>query len=89
MDYSINLKRRRDSGDSVAGEGDKKHIKGPTQETQTQSQTPSQPQQKGEKKIERPAQIIPPRQKHQNTPSTPLWLPTFPQITFTLTHHNP
>ena len=68
MDCSINLKRRRDSGDSVAGEGEKKHIKGLTQETQTQSQTPSQPQQKGEK-IERPAQIIPPPQKPQNTPA--------------------
>ncbi len=68
MDYSINLKRRRDSDDSVAGEGEKKHIKGPHQETPTQSQTPSQPQQKGEK-IERPAQIIPPPQKHQNTPA--------------------
>ena len=62
------LKRRRDSGDSMAGEGEKKHIKGPTQESQTQSQTPSQPQQKGEK-IERPAQIIPPPQKPQNTPA--------------------
>ncbi len=68
MDYSINLKRRRDSDDSVAGEGEKKHIKGPHQETPTQSQTPSQPQEKGEK-IERPAQIIPPPQKHQNTPA--------------------
>ena len=68
MDYSINLKRRRDSDDSVAGEGEKKHIKGPAKETQTQSQTPSQPQQKGEK-TERPAQIIPPPQKHPNTPA--------------------
>ena len=68
MDYSINLKRRRDSDDSVAGEGEKKHIKGPAKETQTQSQTPSQPQEKGEK-TERPAQIIPPPQKHQNTPA--------------------
>ena len=70
MDCSINLKRRRDSGESVAGEGEKKHIKGPTQESPTQSQTPSQPQEKGEKKkIERPAQIIPPPQKPQNTPA--------------------
>ena len=68
IDFSVNLKRRRDSGDSVAGEGEKKHIKGPTQETQTQSQIPSQPQQKGEN-IERPAQIIPPPQKPQNTPA--------------------
>ena len=41
MDCSINLKRRRDSGDSVAGEGEKKHIKGPTQETKTQPPPPS------------------------------------------------
>ena len=60
MDCSINLKRRRDSGESVAGEGEKKHIKGPLQETKTQSQTRSLPQHKGEKKTERPAQIIPP-----------------------------
>ena len=32
MDYSINLKRRRDSDDSVAGEGEKKHIKGQAKE---------------------------------------------------------
>ena len=69
MDCSMNLKRRSDSGDSVAGEGEKKHIKGPTQESQTQSQTPSQPQEKREKKIERPAQIIPPPQKPQSTPA--------------------
>ena len=68
MDCSNNLKRWRDSGGSVAGEGEKKHIKGPTQETQTQSKTPSQPQEKGEN-IERPAQIIPPPQKPQNTPA--------------------
>ena len=78
MDYSINLKRRRDSDDSVAGEGEKKHIKGPAKETQTQSQTPSQPQQKGEK-IERPAQIIPPPQKHQNTPAHPSDFPLSPK----------
>ena len=60
MDYSINLKRRRDSGDSVAGEGEKKHIKGPTQETPTQSQTPSQPQEKGEKKLkDQPKSFLP------------------------------
>ncbi len=76
MDYSTNLKRRRDSGDSTIEEAGKKHIKKPPQtETQTQSQTPSLPQPKGEKKItrpERPAQIIPPPQ------STPAHLPDFP-----------
>ena len=75
MDCTINLKRRRDSGDSVAGEGEKKHVKGPHQETETQSQMPSLPQHKGEKKKERSAQIIPPPQKHQNTP---LHLSDFP-----------
>ena len=69
MDCTINLKRRRDSGDSVAGEGEKKHVKGPHQETETQSQMPSLPQHKGEKKKERSAQIIPPPQKPQNTPA--------------------
>ena len=69
MDCTINLKRRRDSGDSVAGEGEKKHIKGPHQEIETQSQMPSLTQHKGEKKKERSAQIIPPPQKHQNTPA--------------------
>ena len=76
MDYSTNLKRRRDSGNSIIEEAGKKHIKKPPQtETQTQSQTPSLPQPKGEKKItrpERPAQIIPPPQ------STPAHLPDFP-----------
>ena len=75
MDYSTNLKRRRDSGDSIIEEGER-HIKKPPQtETQTQSQTPSLTQPKGEKKItrpERPAQIIPPPQ------STPAHLPDFP-----------
>ena len=85
MDYSTNLKRRRDSGDSLAEEGEKKHIKKPSQkptdETGTHSQTPSQPQPKGKEKskspvpAERPAQIIPPPQK-QNT--TPVHLTEFP-----------
>ena len=55
MYYSINLKRRRDSGDLLAEEGEKKHIKKPPQKptgkTGTHSQTPSLPQPKGKEKI--------------------------------------
>ena len=78
MDYSTNLKRRRDSGDLLAEEGGKKHIKKPpqkpTDETGTHSQTPSLPQPKGKEKskspvpAERPARIIPPPQKQKTTP---------------------
>ena len=90
MDYSTNLKRRRDSGDSVAEEGEKKHIKKPSQkptdETGTHSQTPSQPQPKGKEKskspvpAERPAQIIPPPQKQKTTPVHPTEIPPSPSL---------
>ena len=50
MEFSVNLKRRRDSGDSLKEEGEKKHIKKPPQETKIHSQTPSLAQPKGEKK---------------------------------------
>ena len=70
MDYSINLKRRRDSGDSITEEGGK-NIKKPPQVKAKQSQTPSSPKPKGEKNI-RPAQIIPPQQ------STPAHISGFP-----------
>ena len=79
MDYSINLKQRRDSGDSLAEEGENKHIKKPpqkpTDETGTHSQTPYLPQPKGKEKsklpvpADRPAQIIAPQQKQKNTPA--------------------
>ena len=77
MDTAVNLKRRRDSGDSSKEEGDKKHLKKPTPkpakepENGFQLQTPLLPQPK-EKKIkspDQPAQIIPPLQKTQNTPA--------------------
>ena len=91
MDYSANLKRRRDNGDSLAEEGEKKHIKKtppkPTDETGTHFQTPSQPQPQGKEKIskspvpaERPAQIIPPPQKQKPTPAHLTEFPLSPSL---------
>ena len=71
MEVSVNLKRRRDSGDSQKDGGEKKHIKKPPQDTKIQSQTPSQSQPKGEENItkspERPAQLIHLPQQTKNT----------------------
>ena len=71
MEVSVNLKRRRDSGDSQKDGGEKKHIKKPPQDTKIHSQTPSQSQPKGEENItkspERPAQLIPLPQQTKNT----------------------
>ena len=70
MDISVNLKQRKDSGDSLVEERDKT-----PQNSQSQIQTPSQ-QQPMEKKMKspapllRPAQIIPPQQQPKNTPSS-------------------
>ena len=73
MEVSVNLKRRRDSGDSQKDGGEKKHIKKPPQDTKIPPQTPSQSQPKGEENLtkspERPAQLIPLPQQTKNTPT--------------------
>ena len=60
MDTAVNLKRRRDSGDSSKEEGDKKHLKKLTPKPAKEPETGSQPQtspspQPKEKKIKSPA----------------------------------
>ena len=90
MDFSINLKRKRDSGDSLTEEGEK-HIKKPPQKpadkTKTHSQTLSLPQPNGQKKIskppaphERPAQIVPAPQQTKNTPTDHTNFPLSPKL---------
>ena len=81
MDMSINLKRRRDSEDSPTKEGEKKHLKNPTQ-------TPPIPQHKRDKTIEkspvpnqqRPAQLIPLPQNPKTTPIIPTEIPLPPSL---------
>ena len=89
MEFSVNLKRRRDSGDSLKEEGEKKTYKKTPQEKKIHSQTPSLPQPKGKKKItkstaqpERPAQIIPPPQQPKNTPTDINNFPLSPKSPF-------
>ena len=74
MEVAVNLKRRRDSGDSQKDGGEKKHIKDNKVHPQTpsqsqkkgeQSQTPSQSQKKGEQS-QTPSQS---QSKHPQTPS--------------------
>ena len=67
MEVAVNLKRRKDSGDSQKDGGEKKHIK----DNKVHPQTPSQSQPKGEEntKPERPAQLIPLPQQSKNTPT--------------------
>ena len=76
MDYTTNLKRRRDSGDSIIEEAGKKTYKKatPNRNTNTVPNTVLASAKGGEKitRPERPAQIIPPPQ------STPAHLPDFP-----------
>ena len=76
MEVSVNLKRRRDSGDSQKDGGEKKYIKKPPQDTKIHPQTPSQSQPKGEEnttkspaKPKRSAQLIPLPQQPKNTPT--------------------
>ena len=61
MEVAVNLKRRRDSGDSQKDGGEKKHIK----DKKVHPQTPSQSQKKGEQS-QTPSQS---QTKHPQTPS--------------------
>ena len=75
MDYSMNLKRRRDSGDTIIEEGGKTYKKATLNRNTDTVPNTVLASAKGEEKItrpERPAQIIPPPQ------STPAHLPDFP-----------